>query len=144
MRGSSENTWWPISGVHPMPAETRKDEQAGKNWGQHRQDGAGQKRLPAGKRWLRQSKQTSPSRAATVLWEEGWLLSTKSSGINLILYEWRTLICKALIRAQVDYYGESTRLFTHLASSQGPVGTDAEYDRCYFWGLLIILSNTYS
>ena len=41
-----------------------------------------------------------------------------------------SLICKALIRAQVDYYGESTRLFTHLASSQGPVGTDAEYDRC--------------
>jgi len=36
---------------------------------------------------------------------------------------------QALIRAQVDYYGESTRLFTHLASSQGPAASDAEYDR---------------
>merc|ERR1711978_455548 len=36
---------------------------------------------------------------------------------------------QALIRAQVDYYGESTRLFTHLASGQGPAASDDEYDR---------------
>merc|ERR1712080_95801 len=36
---------------------------------------------------------------------------------------------QALIRAQVDYYGESTRLFTHLSPGQTNPITDTEYNR---------------
>lgn len=36
---------------------------------------------------------------------------------------------QALIRAQVDYYGESTRLFTHLSAGQTNPVSDAEYNR---------------
>jgi len=36
---------------------------------------------------------------------------------------------QALIRAQVDYYGESTRLFSHLPQTQPQPVSDAEYNR---------------
>jgi len=36
---------------------------------------------------------------------------------------------QALIRAQVDYYGESTRLFTHLSAGHPATVSDEEYDR---------------
>ena len=43
----------------------------------------------------------------------------------------------------MDYYGESTRLFTHLASSQGPAASDAEYDRYHHFFMVLNKTNTY-